>query len=184
MPMTDDDSEEADYTEADIAAERALAQRINTLIDGQECAVILMALSQVMGSVLATVAEDDPSDGRLCFAGAVLNMHSIFADGRKHKPIVMTGETASQITPEQAAAATRLCEPLGDLIIGLCGHFDTHNVLNAWLSALLNLLLVGGVENAQAILRTTADQLPETAAQIDAAQAFEGRATTSEVGRA
>lgn len=181
-------SDNPTYTEADHAAEQALAEQIGDLMVGHPCDMLLMALCRATGAVLRMATDEEPAAMDAGFAGIVVNLHQAAYDQAQLQLDRLTMVGGGAVTAEDAAAATVLCNPLGRLMSGLLGHFEPKNVVNSWFSVLLNVFLEGGVAAAQAILRETADGLPRAAAQIEALRAFDQSAgeqgNTGQVGRA
>lgn len=178
---------EPDPADDDLDEAKDLAITLNTQIHDRRFDVILAALAMVSATVLRSATADEPPQYLAAvFAGLVVNIHAGLDDQPQQLvPAATTvGEGADPLTPAQVQAAVALCPALGGLMGGLLAHYETKNVVNAWFSVLLNVLLDGGVEKAQRVLRETADALPATAARMTAMRDLDAGANVSEMGRA
>jgi hypothetical protein len=166
----DDEAEAAD-----------LANRVGRLADGKPCDVALLALSMVASAVMHNASEGDRILDATGFAALMINVHLGLEDEEPQDII----STVGALPRDVAHAATELCAPLGLLMTGLMQHYVGGNVINAWLSVLLQALLAGGgIEQAQALIRRAADSLPAVAAQMDALRALDAGGNTGQMGRA
>lgn len=159
------------------------ARQVSQLADGKPCDAVMLGLSMATVAVMREAGEGDYGVDALGFAAMVVNVHAGLDSGSGHTNVITTvGE--GPMPRATAEAAVVLCAPLGLLMTGLLQHYEAKNVINSWLSVLLNVLLEGGVEKAQQLLRETADALPRAAAQMAALRAMDDGANTGQVGRA
>ncbi len=172
------------WTGEDQSASEDLAETFNEVSGGMRCDVILTALCMMSAHILRIGSQGDVAPLLSSFAGVMRNIHAgIASELPQAQDIVrVVGDGLSE---EQAKAATELCPFLGALMSGLLLNYDTKNVMNAWLSNLLTLLMrTMEVGDAQTVLRLTADALPQTKSQIDGMASFDNLGNTGQVGRA
>lgn len=160
------------------------ARQISQLADGKPCDAVLLGLSLAASAVMRTAGEGDYSLDALGFAALLVNVHAGLDSTPAVQDVITTVGDGAPLTRTASEAATVLCAPLGLLMMGLLQHYDGRNVINSWLSVLLNALLDAGVDAAQKILRETADALPRAAEQMAALRAMDDGANTGQVGRA
>lgn len=165
--------------EADLAEASELALAINAQIQGRRADILLQALSIIAANVLRITVGDGGTDRTSeigAFAGVAVNIHAGLSEPPR-ADVMMVGEDAG-LSPAQARAAVALCPLLNDLMAGLLLHYPAKEVLNAWFSAFLSIMLIdGGVEETQRVLVATAEALPATHEKMEALRAMDDGAT-------